>query len=123
MKRFAAFLVCAVTLSAQSSEPYVPTGVELQLVEQRAEGLGREIAGLRSRKINDALIAEVEFFHKALEWQIRFPEEIYRRHYLHDALAAAAVGVGDGGGDSTGIAIGGCIETISPSQCGNSVYR
>lgn len=93
MKHFAAFLVCALTLAAQSSEPYVPTSVELQLVEQRAEDLGREIARLRSRQIDDALIAEVEIFHKALEWQLRFPEEIYRRHYLHDALAAAAVGI------------------------------
>jgi dienelactone hydrolase len=93
MRHFAAFLVCALVLSAQSSEPYVPTSVELQLVEQRAEDLGREIAKLRSRQIDDALIAEVEIFHKALEWQLRFPEEIYRRHYLHDALAAAAVGI------------------------------
>ncbi len=93
MKRFVVFLVCALTLSAQSDEPYRPTGVELRLVEDRAQELGRQIVRLRSRQIDDALIAEVEIFHKALEWQLRFPEEVYRRHYLHDALEAAAVGV------------------------------
>ncbi len=96
MKRFLVPLVCAAAALAPAQRPgaaYRPTAVELQLVEDRARELERGIAQLRERQIDDAAVAEVEIFHKALAWQLRYPEEIYRRRYLHDALNAAATGI------------------------------
>ena len=96
MKRRAVFVVCAALTVALSERPraaYRPTAVELQLVEERARELGRRIARLRALQIDDRALAEVEIFHKALAWQLRYPEEIHRRRYLHDALNAAAAGV------------------------------
>ncbi len=96
MKRLFVPLACAAaTLAPAQRSPaaYRPTAVELQLVEDRARELERSIAQLRESPIDNEAVAEVEIFHKALEWQLRYPEEIYRRSYLHDALNAAAVGL------------------------------
>ncbi len=85
LKRFVFPLVCGAMAVVPAERPrtaYRPTTVGLQLIdiEKRTGELGRRIARLRSLQIDDRLLAGVEIFYKTLEWQLRYLEEIYRRH-------------------------------------------
>ena len=60
----------------------------------RAQGdiLGREVDRLRAQGVPNELLVDVEVFHKAVVWMLRYPEEYYRQIYFHDALNVAAEG-------------------------------
>jgi dienelactone hydrolase len=86
-------LVGAIALTAQQGEPpFRPTGVELEMLGAQTQALGREVEQLRRQGVPDELLVDVEVFHKALVWMLRFPEEYYRKIYIHDALNVAAEG-------------------------------
>ena len=81
-------------LSPAQEEPkaYQPTEVELAMLGDQAKALGREVEALRAKGVADDLLVDVEVFHKAVVWMLRYPEEYYRKIYLHDALNVAAEG-------------------------------
>ena len=55
--------------------------------------MAREIQALRVRVNDDALLADVEVYHKAAVWLLRYPEEFYTKAYLTNALAALDSGL------------------------------
>ncbi|MEZ5362387.1 MAG: prolyl oligopeptidase family serine peptidase [Bryobacterales bacterium] len=82
-----------VYLSAQEAQPsHRPTDVELEMLGVQTRALGRDVAALRASGADDALLVDVEVYHKACEWMLRYPEEYYRKIYIHDALDVAAEG-------------------------------
>ncbi len=90
--RIAVFSLLALApLLAQ--EPYQPTAVELGLIEQRAEALAGRIEALGAKPLTDDLLADAAVYGKALAWAVRYPEEYYRRGYVHDALNVAKAGM------------------------------
>jgi hypothetical protein len=66
--------------------------VELEMLGGQTAALGRQVEQLRAKGVADDLLADVEVFHKALVWMLRYPEEYYREIYIHDALNVAAEG-------------------------------
>ncbi|MEZ5393620.1 MAG: hypothetical protein R2724_12310 [Bryobacterales bacterium] len=99
MKRKLSWIACCllagagVYLSAQEAQPsHRPTDVELEMLGVQTRALGRDVAALRASGADDALLVDVEVYHKACEWMLRYPEEYYRKIYIHDALDVAAEG-------------------------------
>ena len=77
---------------AQDDGPYEATDVERAQIAMRAADLGAAVDKLRATGVDPELAADVEIYHKALVWLDRYPEETYRRTYVHDALNVAAAG-------------------------------
>ncbi len=83
-------LLLAVALltfaNAQKPEegPYRLSESERRELRTGYEQLGAWIAKLRGR-YDEALLAEVEIYHKALDWLLRYEEELYNKNYLAHA--------------------------------------
>ncbi len=82
----------AVLVGQQGEPPFRPTGVELEMLGKQTAALGRQVEQLRRQGVPDEILVDVEVFHKALVWMLRYPEEYHRKIYIHDALNAAAEG-------------------------------
>ncbi len=83
-------LIAISPLLAQ--EPYKPTQVELDMIDQRAQALSKQIEALSHKPLTEDQLADVAIYQKALAWALRYPEEFYRRTYVHDAMNVAASG-------------------------------
>jgi pimeloyl-ACP methyl ester carboxylesterase len=86
--------MCALAASAQTPPPpFRPAAEDLTLLRTRAEELGRQIGHLRSMGRDAGLLADVEIYHKAVTWILRYPEEFYTKAYVANALAAIDTGM------------------------------
>ena len=81
-----ALLVCVPAIAANPlSPPYKPTSGELQQIRAKTDELATALKGL---KADDALLADVEIYHKAAVWIVRYAdEEFYTKRYVADTLA------------------------------------
>jgi dienelactone hydrolase len=88
-----AALCCAAAFpqGANQRPPYVPADVERTQLQDRLDTLRQAIAGLRPA--DPALLADVEIYHKAGAWILRYPEEFYTRAYYGHALAVVDRGL------------------------------
>lgn len=85
-------LVCTLALAQEPRPPYVPTPEERTVLEARAAELGRRVAALRTSR-DTALVADVEVYHKAATWILRYPEEFYTQAYYANARKAVEHGL------------------------------
>jgi dienelactone hydrolase len=87
--RLAALAAIASVALAQAPKPpppsYVPTAEEREQLMTKTAALEKQISSLRSR-VDAALLADVEVYHKAAAWLLRYPEECYTRAYLTNAM-------------------------------------
>src|SRR3569833_1546657 len=58
-----------------ATPPYQPTDAEKQQIQAKTGQLGAIIAELRSRHVDDALLADVEIYYSAVRWKLAYPEE------------------------------------------------
>lgn len=85
-------IVSALAALAQAP-PYRPSPEEIRLIETRARELSSEVQQLRRSVRDDSLLADVEIYHKAAVWALRYPEEFYTKAYVANALAALDSGL------------------------------
>src|ERR1041385_8195263 len=52
-----------------AAAPYQPSDAEKQQIQSKIDQLGKAIAGLRSRRAEDGLLADVEIFYEAARWK------------------------------------------------------
>lgn len=82
---------------AQAPKPVPPPHV--LTAEERAEviggvtELGKRISLIRAQPHDGALLTDVEVYHKALAWMLRYPEEVYNRNYVGFARVVIAKGL------------------------------
>ncbi|MBI5687810.1 MAG: prolyl oligopeptidase family serine peptidase [Verrucomicrobia bacterium] len=88
----AAFLCGIADIATAASKPaprYHPTDAEKQQIRAKADELAAALKQLTAKKADLALLADVEVYHKAADWILRYAdEEFYSRRYVADALAA-----------------------------------
>src|SRR5437899_751943 len=60
------------------TDSYAPTAGETQQIQAKIGQLGAMLRELQSRGVGDALLADVEIFHEAARWILKFPEEFFR---------------------------------------------
>ncbi len=76
-----------------AAAPYPPADAEKQQIQAKIEQLGKAIGDLRSRRADDALLADVEIFHEAAIWKMAYPEEFFRQRSVTDTLAVLDKGL------------------------------
>jgi len=88
MKQHLMGIVAAALLlgtAAAPTKPYRPTETELRHIQAKMEELA---AALKQVRADDALLADVEVYHKAAVWIVRYAdEEFYSQKYVADTLA------------------------------------
>src|SRR5438552_8568388 len=70
-----------------ATPPYQPTAEEKQEIQAKTDQLGAAIAELRSRRVDDALLADVEIYYSAARWKLTYPEEFFRQKSVADTLS------------------------------------
>jgi hypothetical protein len=80
-----AFILPALFSQQASKGPYLPTPAEIEVLRTRTDALAARLKGIAG-KAPDDLFADVEIYHKAAEWILRFPEQFYRPDYYSNAL-------------------------------------
>jgi pimeloyl-ACP methyl ester carboxylesterase len=73
--------------------PYAPTDAEKAAINQRLSDLGSRLSQLHAAGKEDALLADIEVYHKAGIWILRHPEEFYTRAYYDNTLRALDTGL------------------------------
>jgi hypothetical protein len=71
------------------AQSYRPTEEEKRHIRLRMNELGRVLEGLRGRP----LVEDVEIYHKAARWMLRFEEEFYKPEYVKHTLAGLERGL------------------------------
>jgi dienelactone hydrolase len=80
-------LVSSVSAASKPAPPYQPTDDEKRQIHAKADELASALKQLAARKIDAALLADVEVYHKAAEWIVRYAdEEFYSQRYVADTL-------------------------------------
>ena len=59
---------------------------EKQQIQAKTDTLGGIIRELRSRRVDDGLLADVEIFYEAARWKMAYPEEFFRQRTVADTL-------------------------------------
>src|SRR5947207_7822356 len=62
-----------------ATPPYQPTDAEKQQIQSKVDQLGGIIRELRSRRADDAMLADVEIYYDAARWKMAYPEEVFRQ--------------------------------------------
>jgi dienelactone hydrolase len=79
----------AAAASRKPAPPYQPTDAEKQQIRAKADELAVALKQLAAKKPDAALLADVEVYHKAADWILRYAdEEFYAKRYVADTLAA-----------------------------------
>lgn len=75
--------------ASKPAPPYQPTDAEKQQIRAKADELAAALKQLAAKKSDAALLVDVEVYHKAADWILRYAdEEFYSKRYVADALAA-----------------------------------
>lgn len=78
--------ILPITRFRPRTEPYKPTAEELQQIRGKADELSAMIRDLQTRRVDDALLVDVEIFHQAARWALVFPEEFTRKESIAATL-------------------------------------
>ena len=76
-----------------AAPPYQPTDAEKQQIQAKTDQLGGIIRELRSARVDDALLADVEIYYEAARWKMAYPEEFFRQRTVADTLAVLDKGL------------------------------
>lgn len=77
------------TEAAAPAPPYKPTADELRSIRGKTGELAIVLKRLAGRKVDDALLADVEIYYKAAAWIVRYgDDEFFSKRYVPDTLAA-----------------------------------
>src|SRR3954463_6476039 len=76
-----------------ATPPYQPTDAEKQQIQAKTEQLGAVIAELRAKRVDDALLADVEIYYSAARWKVAYPEEFFRQRSVADTLSVLDKGL------------------------------
>lgn len=90
--RWTVLLLCAAVWG-QEPAPYKITEGERRELRGGLETLGKRVAALRTRGADAALLADVEIYHKAVEWLLRFEEEFYTKEFVAHARRSVERGL------------------------------
>ena len=69
----------------------------MDTIREKMRALAGRLDVLRGQGADDARLAEVEIYHKAAEWMLRYPEEVYSREYVAYAIDALEAGMARAG--------------------------
>jgi pimeloyl-ACP methyl ester carboxylesterase len=79
-------LLATVALDA-ATPSYKPTADELRQIHAKAAELASSLEGLAAKNVDDAILVDVEIYHKAAVWALRYAdEEFYTRRYVADTM-------------------------------------
>jgi hypothetical protein len=84
MKLWASWIFAAALVRGSSP----PTAAEREQISSRLAQLTRALDELHSRHIDDARIADIEIYHKAATWILRFEEEFFTPEFVPNTLEA-----------------------------------
>ncbi len=85
----AAFLLLALAIPGAEPPSYQPTDNELAQIRGKTDELAAAIQRLDARHADLDLLLDVEIYHKAAAWILRYTnEEFYTKRYVADTLAA-----------------------------------
>lgn len=89
------FLILLVVASGVAQAPTAepPNADERLALEGRMRELASRVATLAARKVDPALIADVDVYRKAAEYILRFPEEFATKAYITDTLRVLETGL------------------------------
>ena len=80
--------VLSASAASKPAPPYQPTDDEKQQIRAKAGELASALKQLAAKKPDAALLTDVEVYHKAAEWILRYAdEEFYSKRYVADTLA------------------------------------
>ncbi|MFA5189349.1 MAG: alpha/beta hydrolase-fold protein [Verrucomicrobiia bacterium] len=83
------FTDVVMAASRKPAPPYQPTDAEKQQIQAKADELAAVLKQLVGKRPDAALLADVEVYHKAADWILRYAnEEFYAKRYVPDTLAA-----------------------------------
>jgi hypothetical protein len=63
-----------------AAEPYKPTAEERQKIESKLSELDAMIRDLKSRRVDEQLLADVEIYAEAARWKLENPQEFAVDH-------------------------------------------
>jgi dienelactone hydrolase len=87
MKHLAMVVALAVATSgAQAPSPVQPTPDEKRVIEQKLNELASRVTALKTKKVDPALVADVDVYRRAAELILRFPEEFATKPFSADTL-------------------------------------
>jgi len=90
----AALLLAAITAAAAAQmPPAAPAAADLKRIETKLRELSDQVAALRAKRIDPALLADADVYRKAGEFILRFPEEFANASFAGDTLAVLAEGL------------------------------
>ena len=69
-----------------AAAPYQPTNEEKQRIQTKLHELDGKIRELRSKKITDDLLPDVEIYAEAARWKLTYPEEFFRQRSVDDTV-------------------------------------
>ena len=76
-----------------AAPPYRPTDTEKQQIQAKIDQLDRMIRELRSARVDDGLMADVEIYAEAARWKMVYPEEFFRQASVADTLSVLDKGL------------------------------
>lgn len=74
-------------------KPYPLSAEERQRLEARTAELSRAVAALKAADLNRDFVADVEVYHKAGQWLLEFPEDIFSQEEFQTALSVLDEGL------------------------------
>lgn len=66
--------------------PIQPTAAEKQRIQTKADELAAAIRALKSKKIDEVLLADVEIYEKSARWLLEFPETFFTQDGIDQSL-------------------------------------
>jgi dienelactone hydrolase len=87
-------LLLAAFFAVQTAAPaYHPSSHETRAIEDKLSDLSARVEALGRRKIDAALVADVDIYRKAAAYILRFPEEFASQAFVADTLAVLDTGL------------------------------
>jgi predicted esterase len=69
-----AALIVLAARAAPPEKPFLPDPAALKVIDERSDRLGRALAELRRLGVSDAILTDIEIYHKAAAWAVRHGE-------------------------------------------------
>jgi dienelactone hydrolase len=110
--------------AAQAPQTYKPTADETAAIERKLSDLSKRVGALAAKKVDPALVADVDIYRRAAELILQFPEEFATRSFAADTLTVLDTGLArarelDAGAPSwpkrTGHVVGGYVSRVDGS--------
>ncbi|MEP7363370.1 MAG: hypothetical protein ABI972_08955 [Acidobacteriota bacterium] len=76
-----------------AAPPIQPTAAELQRIRAKVEELERIVAALRAKRVDEAVLADVDVYGKSGRWLLEFPETFFVQEGIDQAIAVLDQGL------------------------------